>query len=108
MKETADANGVGFHIFGYGAWYQESLEYLNDSGGEYNVPLYPTGLGSTEAAILEDGSTTRDPKQLFTTAGAGQIPVVMVIDVEGHIVERQATETPIAGGVTSIQLSRTQ
>ena len=60
------------------------------------MPLYPTGLGSTEAAILEDGSTT-DPKKLFTTAGAGQIPVVMVIDVEGYIVERQATGTPIAG-----------
>ena len=95
-KATADANGVGFHIFGYGAWYQESLEYLNESGGEYTVPLYPTGLGSTEAAILEDGSTT-DPKKLFTTAGTGQIPVVMVIDVEGYIVERQATGTPING-----------
>ena len=86
-KATADANGVGFHIFGYGAWYQESLAYLNESGGEYTVPLYPTGLGSIEAAILENGSTT-DPKKLFTTAGTGQIPVVLVIDVEGYIVER--------------------
>ena len=95
-KQTADENGVGFHIVGYGAWYQESLEYLNESGGEYTVPLYPTGLGSTESAVLEDGSTT-DPVKLFTTAGTGQIPVVMVIDVEGYIVERQATGTPIGG-----------
>ena len=58
--------------------------------------MYPTGLGSTEAAILENGSTT-DPKKLFTTAGTGQIPVVLVIDVEGYIVERQATGTPIGG-----------
>jgi len=95
-KQTADENGVGFHIVGYGAWYQESLEYLNESGGEYTVPLYPTGLGSTTSALLEDGSTT-DPVKLFTTAGTGQIPGVMVIDVEGYIVERQATGTPIGG-----------
>ena len=95
-QDTAGENGVGFHIIAYGAWYSESLDYLNTSLGEYTVPLYPTGLGSTEAAILEDGSTS-DPKQLFSTAGTGQIPVVMVIDVEGYIVERQATGTPIGG-----------
>ena len=95
-QKTAGENGVGFHIIAYGAWYSESLDYLNTSLGEYTVPLYPTGLGSTEAAILEDGSTS-DPKQLFSTAGTGQIPVVMVIDVEGYIVERQATGTPIGG-----------
>ena len=95
-QETAEENGVGFHIIAYGAWYDEALSYLGTSFGEYTVPLYPTGLGSTEAAILEDGSTS-DPKQLFTTAGTGQIPVVMVIDVEGYIIERQATGTPIGG-----------
>ena len=95
-KETAEQNDVGFHIIAYGAWYSESLDYLNTSLGEYTVPLYPTGLGSTEAATLADGSSA-DPKQLFTTAGTGQIPVVMVIDVEGYIIERQATGTPISG-----------
>ena len=61
-----------------------------------STQFHCTGLGSTEAAILENGSTT-DPKKLFTTAGTGQIPVVLVIDVEGYIVERQATGTPIGG-----------
>ena len=39
-------------IIGYGSYYSESLEYLNSSGGEYTVPLYPTGLGSTTAAVV--------------------------------------------------------
>ena len=102
-RETAEENGVGFHIIAYGAWYIEDLEYLNTStppnakvDTPYVVPKYPTGLGSTNAAILADGSTT-DPVRLFTTAGTGQIPVVMVIDVEGYIVERQATGSPING-----------
>ena len=102
-RETAEENGVGFHIIAYGAWYIEDLEYLNTSTPPdanietpYVVPKYPTGLGSTDAAILADGSTT-DPVRLFTTAGTGQIPVVMVIDVEGYIVERQATGSPING-----------
>ncbi|MGB1365177.1 MAG: cytochrome c biogenesis protein CcdA [Candidatus Poseidoniaceae archaeon] len=95
-KKTAEENGVGFHIIAYGAWYSESLDYLNTSLGEYTVPLYLTGLGSTEAATLADGSSA-DPKQLFTTAGTGQIPIVMVIDVDGYIIERQATGTPING-----------
>jgi cytochrome c-type biogenesis protein len=102
-RETAEKNGVGFHIIAYGAWYIEDLEYLNTStppeanvDTPYVVPKYPTGLGSTNAAILADGSTT-DPVRLFTTAGTGQIPVVMVIDVEGYIVERQATGSPING-----------
>ena len=93
---TADANDVNLHIIAYGAWYSESLDYLSTSLGEYTVPLYPTGLGSTQSATLEDGSSA-DPKQLFTTAGTGQIPVVMVIDVEGYIIERQATGTPVGG-----------
>lgn len=102
-RETAENNGVGFHIIAYGAWYNEDVEYLNTSTPPdakvetpYIVPKYPTGLGSTNAAILADGSTT-DPVRLFTTAGTGQIPVVMVIDVEGYIVERQATGSPING-----------
>ena len=102
-RETAEKNGVGFHIIAYGAWYNEDVEYLNTSTPPdakvetpYIVPKYPTGLGSTNAAILADGSTT-DPVRLFTTAGTGQIPVVMVIDVEGYIVERQATGSPING-----------
>ena len=102
-RETDEKNGVGFHIIAYGAWYNEDVEYLNTSTPPdakvetpYIVPKYPTGLGSTNAAILADGSTT-DPVRLFTTAGTGQIPVVMVIDVEGYIVERQATGSPING-----------
>jgi cytochrome c-type biogenesis protein len=60
------------------------------------VPAYPTGLGSTTSAILEDGSTT-DPVRLFTTGGSGQIPVVMVLDEEGYIIAREATGTPSDG-----------
>ncbi|MBL6889872.1 MAG: hypothetical protein ISR25_05200, partial [Candidatus Poseidoniaceae archaeon] len=64
--------------------------------GEYTVPLYPTGFGSVDAATLADGSSA-DPVRLFTTAGTGQIPVVMVIDVEGYIIEKQTTGTPVEG-----------
>ncbi|MED6319529.1 MAG: hypothetical protein VX451_05495, partial [Candidatus Thermoplasmatota archaeon] len=74
-QDTARANNKSLKIFAYGAWYSESVAYLNESSGEYTVPLYPTGFGSTEAAVFEDGTTT-DPVRLFTTGGTGQIPVV--------------------------------
>ena len=93
---TAQANNKSLKIFAYGAWYGESVEYLNESGGEYTVPLYPTGFGSTEAAVLDDGSTA-DPVRLFTTGGTGQIPVVLIIDEEGYIIAQQATGTPVDG-----------
>ena len=80
---TAEASGKSLKIFAYGARYNESIDYLNGSGGEYTVPLYPTGFGSTEAAVFEDGSTT-DPVRLFKAA-AGQIPVVLILDEEGYM-----------------------
>ncbi len=93
----AEQNERDLKIFAYGAWNSgkiaETLDYLNTSSGEYTVPLYPTGLGSTTAAVLEDGSTT-DPNRLFTTAGTGQIPVVLIIDEEGYIIAQQPTGTP--------------
>ena len=92
-QQTAQANGKQLTIIGYGAWYTEDIPYLNSSGGEYTVPLYPTGLGSTTAAIMSN-NTTADPVRLFTTAGTGQIPVVMILDEEGYIIARQATGTP--------------
>ena len=95
-QTTAQANNKSLKIFAYGAWYGESVEYLSESGGEYTVPLYPTGFGSTEAAVLEDGSTA-DPVRLFTTGGTGQIPVVLILDEEGYIIAQQATGTPIDG-----------
>ena len=91
--EMANSSGKNLKIFGYGSYYYESLDYLNESSGAYTVPLYPTGIGSAEAAILEDGTTT-DPVRLFTTGGTGQIPVVMILDEEGYIIETQATGTP--------------
>ena len=60
----ANASGKSLKIFAYGAWYEESVAYLSESKGEYTVPLYPTGFGSVNAAVLEDGSTT-DPVRLF-------------------------------------------
>jgi cytochrome c-type biogenesis protein len=93
---TAEASGKRLMVFGYGAWYGETLDYLNESGGEYTVPLYPTGLGSEVAGVLEDGSQV-DPVRLFTTGGTGQIPVVLIIDEEGYIIEQQATGTPVDG-----------
>ena len=95
-QATAQANNKSLKIFAYGAWYIESVEYLSESSGEYTVPLYPTGFGSIEAAVFEDGSTT-DPVRLFTTGGTGQIPVVLIIDEEGYIIAQQATGTPIDG-----------
>ena len=95
-QSIAAENNTSLKIFAYGAWYSESIEYMNESKKEYTVPLYPTGFGSTEAAILEDGSTT-DPVRLFTTKGAGQIPVVMILDKEGYIIEQQPTGTPADG-----------
>ena len=94
--ETAEASGKSLKIFAYGAWYHESVDVLNQSVSEYTVPLYPTGFGSTEAAVLADGSTT-DPVRLFTTGGTGQIPVVLILDEEGYIIAQQATGTPIDG-----------
>jgi cytochrome c-type biogenesis protein len=92
-QELANSSGRELKIFAYGAWYGETLDYLGESSGEYTVPLYPTGLGSANAAILEDSSTT-DPVRLFTTAGTGQIPVVLIIDEEGYIIAQQPTGTP--------------
>jgi cytochrome c-type biogenesis protein len=92
--ELANSSGRELKIFAYGAWYGETLEYLGESSGEYTVPLYPTGLGSANAAILDDGSTT-DPVRLFTTAGTGQIPVVLIVDEEGYIIAQQPTGTPV-------------
>ena len=92
-QTLADESNKSFHIIAYGSWYGEDLAYLNESDANYDVPLYPTGMGYAESVVLEDGGTT-DPVRLFTTAGTGQIPVVMVIDEEGYIIERQATGSP--------------
>ena len=83
-------------IIGYGSYYRESLEYLNQSEGEYTVPLYPTGLGSTTAAIV-NGTERADPNRLFTPGGTGVIPVVMVIDTEGYIIASESSSTPAQG-----------
>lgn len=91
--EKANASGKNLTIFGYGAWYEESLEYLNETSGAYHVPAYPTGLGSTNAAQITNNSTT-DPVRLFTTGGTGQIPIVMILDSEGYIIAKEATGTP--------------
>ena len=95
-QRSADENNTSLKIFAYGAWYIETIEYLGESKKSYTVPLYPTGLGSKNAAVLEDGTTT-DPVRLFTTKGAGQIPVVMIIDEEGYIIAQQPTGTPADG-----------
>lgn len=94
--DTANASGKNLKIFGYGAWYSETLDYLNETSGAYHVPEYPTGLGTVNTAQLDDGTTT-DPVRLFTTGGSGQIPVVMILDEEGYIIAREATGTPSDG-----------
>ena len=91
--EMANSSGKSLKIFGYGAWYDESIEYLNETSGAYHVPAYPTGFGSTNAAQIANNSTT-DPVRLFTTGGTGQIPIVMVLDSEGYIIAKEATGTP--------------
>ncbi len=83
-------------IIGYGSYYGESLEYLNQSGGEYSVPLYATGLGNPTAAIV-NGTERADPNRLFTPGGTGVIPVVMVIDTEGYIIASESSSTPAQG-----------
>ena len=72
-QAIAEENNTNLEIYGYGGWYSESLDYLNETSGKYTVPLYPTGFGSSQAAILEDGTTT-DPVRLFTTGGTGPAP----------------------------------
>ena len=94
--QMANNSGKALEIFAYGAWYSEDIPYLNETSGSYHVPYYATGIGSTNSAILEDGSTT-DPVRLFTTGGTGQIPVVLIIDEEGYIIEKQSTGTPTDG-----------
>ena len=83
-------------IIAYGSWYDESLEYLNQSDSDYTVPKYPTGLGSTEAAIFENG-TVGDPVRYLTSGGTGAIPVVLLVDHEGYIIAREFTGTPLDG-----------
>jgi len=96
-QAMANASDKSLKIFAYGAWYSEDISYLNkSSGGAYHVPHYATGIGSTSAAILEDGTVT-DPVRLFTTGGTGQIPVVLILDEEGYIIEKQSTGTPTDG-----------
>ena len=92
-SELANQSNKTLHVIAYGSWYGEDLGYLNESDSKYTVPRYPTGMGSTTSAKLTNGDSV-DPVRLFTTAGAGQIPVVMVIDEEGYIIERQATGSP--------------
>ena len=92
-EQLANQSNKTLTVIAYGSWYSESIEYLNQSAGVYHVPYYATGLGTTNSAILEDGSTA-DPVRLFTTAGTGQIPVVMVLDEEGYIIAKQSTGTP--------------
>ena len=92
-QNLANQSNKSLHIIAYGSWYAEDLDYLNESDSKYTVPLYPTGMGYEKSAILENGDIT-DPVRLFTTAGTGQIPVVMVIDEEGYIIERQGTGSP--------------
>ena len=72
----AEANGTKLNIIAYGAWYTESLSKLNSSNIEYTVPTYPTGLGTTDSAVYENGTTT-DPVRLFTPKGAGAIPCLL-------------------------------
>jgi len=95
-KGLAEGYDTTITIIAYGAWYSETLEYLNETGEAYHVPLYPTGLGSDSAATYANGSTV-DPVRLFTTGGTGQIPVVMVLDSEGYIIAKETTGTPTDG-----------
>ncbi|MDP6906867.1 MAG: cytochrome c biogenesis protein CcdA [Candidatus Thalassarchaeaceae archaeon] len=93
--EKANESGRELVIIAYGAWYYESISYLNESDGVYHVPHYPTGFGSDTAAIVNVTTDERaDPVRLFTPKGTGQIPVVMVIDHEGWIVAKESTGTP--------------
>ena len=95
-SDLAKENGVGFHVIAYGAWYSEDLDYLNETSGAYHPPYYPTGIGSEDSGTLENGSTV-DPVRLFTTGGTGQIPVVMIVDEDGFMIERQSSGTPTDG-----------
>ena len=52
MADLADESNKSFHIIAYGSWYGEDLAYLNESDANYNVPLYPTGMGYAESVIL--------------------------------------------------------
>ena len=83
-------------IIAYGAWYQESLAYLNMSDNAYTVPKYATGLGGTEAAII-NGTELADPVRLLTPGGTGTIPVALVIDHQGYIVGQETSGSPTDG-----------
>ena len=95
-NSIADENNTQITIIGYGAWYSEKLEYLNESAAEYTVPRYPTGLGNAEAGTLENGSKV-DPVRLFTTGGTGAIPVAIVLDAEGYVIAKETSGTPTDG-----------
>ena len=75
-------------IIAVGSWYAEDLGYLNTSGGTYHVPLYPTGLGSTTAAINESTGERTDVRDEYN---AFAIPIVYVLDHEGYIVATRST-----------------
>ena len=48
-EDIAAESGKSFHIIAYGSWYGEDLAYLNESDANYDVPLYPTGMGSADS-----------------------------------------------------------
>ena len=71
-------------IIAVGAWYEESLEYLNTTDSKYHVPYYATGLGSTSAVIVNE--TTGERGDIRVQYNAIAIPIAYVLDHEGYIV----------------------
>ena len=80
------------YIIAYGSWYGEDLDYLNESDNRYSVPLSYWN-GYDKSATLTNGDKTDHP--IIHYRWCRSIPVVMVIDEEGYVIERQITGSPV-------------
>ena len=92
---TANASGKSLKIFAYGAWYDESVEYLKEQWRIHRPPL-PHRLRFHRGCCTQRRLHHR-PRPLVHHGRHGQIPVVLIIDEEGYIIAQQATGTPIDG-----------
>ena len=60
-QAIAEENNTNLEIYGYGGWYSESLDYLNETSGKYTVPLIQQDL----APVKQPSSKMELPLTLF-------------------------------------------
>lgn len=89
-------NLSGFHpvmVVSIGSWYShETLQYLNESEGDYDPPNWILGIGNDSSVILnETDGIYGDLNQYYATYS---IPHTMVIDHEDYLIYTEKSATP--------------